>query len=282
VFHLLLSRRQVPDDRSNHAPLRIAGFGACMMSGYPHDSGGFFNIACSHVADDLACSVESKIFSFAGFPAPRAEKYLEPKVIGYAPNYIIIQFASLDALCPVRRGSWSVRSVSGANVGSPRLRKSDQRNHHGKPATTWSWLRWQLACLLGYLQRPEPITPLSAYLPVIERIIDSCIAAGVPPIVLTPFVYGSRYSTRNGVIYSNALRDLIANKPGAVLIDCIAVLRRYPKRAVLLHDGFHLSQNGHAAVGLAIAQRITSHLQRSQVNEKAGVQQADSIVESLK
>ena len=149
---------QMPDDRPNHAPLRVAGFGACMMTGYPHKSGGFFDIACTCVADDLACSVDSKIFSFGGFPAPRAEKYLEPKVIGYAPNYIIIQFASLDALCPVRRSSLSVRVASGTDSGSPsRLRKSGSGD---KPATPWSWLRWELASLLGYLRRLEPITPL--------------------------------------------------------------------------------------------------------------------------
>jgi hypothetical protein len=269
----------MPNDRPNHAPLRVAGFGACMMSGYPHKTGGFFDIACTRVADDLACSVESKIFSFGGFPAPRAEKYLEPKVIGYAPNCIIIQFASLDALCPVRRSSLHVR---GASVGTPaRLVKSDNRNYDGKPATPWSWLRWELASLWGYLRRLEPITPLCAYLPVLERMIDSCIAADVTPIVLTPFVYGSRFSTRNGVTYANALRELITNKPGAVLVDCIEVLRACPKRAVLQHDGFHLSQNGHAAVGLAIAQRIISHLERPQKKETlrtpSGFPQADGI-----
>jgi hypothetical protein len=40
------------------------------------------------------------------------------------------------------------------------------------------------------------------------------------------------------------------------------VLRAYPKRAILQHDGFHLSQNGHAIVGLAIAHQMTAHLQR--------------------
>ena len=102
------------DNGPNHAPLRVAGFGACMISGYPHKSGGFFNIACTHIAEGLACPVESEIFSFGGFPATRAEKYLEPRVIGYAPNYVIIQFGSLDALCPVRRRSLSVRGASGA------------------------------------------------------------------------------------------------------------------------------------------------------------------------
>jgi hypothetical protein len=249
----------------NRAPLTVAGFGACMMSGYPHKNGGFFDIACSHVAERLACPVESKIFSFGGFPAPRAEKYLEPKVIGCAPNYVVIQFGSLDALCPVRPSSLSVRDGSDTHSRSrPRLGESDSRNPQRRPATPWSWLRWELAALLGYLRGLEPITPLSAYLPVMERMIDFCIAANVTPVVLTPFVYGSRYSMRNGVTYANALRELIANKPGAILVDCIEVLRPYPKRTVLHHDGLHLSQNAHAAVGLAIAQHIISHLQRSQ------------------
>jgi lysophospholipase L1-like esterase len=93
-----------------------------------------------------------------------------------------------------------------------------------------------------------------------ERMIDACISADVTPIALTPFVYGSRYSMRSGVTYASALRELISNKPGAVVVDCIEVLRPYPKRTILPHDGFHLSQKGHAAVGLAIAEQITSHL----------------------
>jgi len=102
---------------------------------------------------------------------------------------------------------------------------------------------------------------------VMDRMISACIAADMSPIVLTPFVYGSLYSMRNGVTYANALRELITNKPGAVLVDCIEVLRAYPKGAVLQHDGFHLSQNGHAVVGLAIAQQIISHFQRRQINK---------------
>jgi hypothetical protein len=82
----------MPDSSLNHVPLRIAGFGACMITAYPQKSAGFFNVACTRISDELACSVESKTFGFGGFPTPRAEEFLEPKVIGCAPNYIIIQF----------------------------------------------------------------------------------------------------------------------------------------------------------------------------------------------
>jgi hypothetical protein len=233
-----------------------------MITGYPHKSGGFFNIACAHVSEDLACSIESKIFSFGGFPAPRAENHLL-KIIGYNPNYVIIQFGSLDALCPVRRSSLCVRYAPGDGLGSPaRLGKTRGKVYDGKPATLLSWFRWQLAGFLGYLRRLEPITPLPDYLPAMERMIDFCIAVGVTPIVLTPFVYGSRYSTRSGVTYANALRELIGDKRDAVVVDCFEALRVYPKRAILQHDGFHLSEKGHAVVGLAIARQIISHLHR--------------------
>jgi hypothetical protein len=250
----------MPNDYSNQEPLRVAGFGSCMIGGYPHDScHGFFNVACAHVAEDLSRLVESKIFSFGGFPAPRAEKYLAAKAISHAPNYIVIQFASFDAPCPVRRGRLYFSGTSSVKVGgSARLQESDDRNSR-KQAGPSSWLKWELASILGFLQKLEPTTPLSAYIPVMERMIDSCIAADVTPIVLTPFVYGSRYSMRNGVTYANALRELVTERPDAVLVDCIEALRTYPKRAVLQHDGLHLSQEGHAIVGLAVAQRITSH-----------------------
>jgi hypothetical protein len=282
---------QMPDDHPDHAPLKIAGFGACMITGYPHKSGSFFTIACNQVAKDLACPVESKIFSFGGFPAPRAGKYLEPKVRSYAPNYVIIQFASLDALCPVRRSSLSIRSsssvrgVSGAGLGSPAsVWNTDNTSQQGKPATPWAGLRWELASLWGYLRKLEPTTPLSAYLPAMERMINSCIAANATPIVLTPFVYGSRYSMASGVAYANALRELIANRRGAALVDCIEVLRTYPKRAVLQYDGFHLSKKGHEVVGLAVAQRITSHLQGPQIDKASprpsDVRQAEGFATS--
>jgi hypothetical protein len=61
-------------------PLRIAGFGACMITGYPHKGGGLFEIACGLIEKGLSRPVESTIVSLGGFPAPRAEKYLKHKI----------------------------------------------------------------------------------------------------------------------------------------------------------------------------------------------------------
>jgi hypothetical protein len=240
----------------SHTPLKVAGFGACMISGYPHDSGGFFDIACTRIAEDLTCSLESKIVSLGGFPAPRAEKYLALKVMGDAPNYVIIQFAAYDAACHVRQRRLSTSSSGTGGSGA------ENRARLARSATRLSRLRWELASVWSYFQRPSPITPLSAYIPVMERMIDSCIAAGATPVVLTPFIYGSRYSTRNGVAYATALQEVLSRKSDGVLVDCIEALRAYPAHTVLQRDGFHLSPKGHAIVGLAVAQRVMSHLRR--------------------
>lgn len=238
----------------NYAALRIAGFGACMISGYPHKSGGLFEVACSKISQSTETPVESKVFSFGGFPAPRAQKYLKSKVFGYQPRYIVIQLAALDALCPVRRSS----SASGS-----------ARRETGSQIKTASWrsyARWLIAALIGYMRNLEPVTPLSLYIPAIEGMLEMCIAANMVPIVLTPFVYGSRYSMKNALVYAEVLRGLVAAKPGAHLVDCIEVLRPYAKCQVLQHDGFHLSQVGHAVVGTAIAKCITSDIHAADVH----------------
>src|SRR5580692_9240847 len=65
---------------SDVSPLRIAGFGACLITGYPHQGAGMFEVACGLVERRLSRPVQSEIVSLGGFPAPRAEKYLKKKV----------------------------------------------------------------------------------------------------------------------------------------------------------------------------------------------------------
>ena len=60
---------------NTHAPkpaLRIAGFGACMISGYPHQGGGLFEVGCAAIEKSLLHPVQSIFVSLGGFPAPRA------------------------------------------------------------------------------------------------------------------------------------------------------------------------------------------------------------------
>jgi hypothetical protein len=236
------------DAGSGSAELTIVGFGACMIAGYPHETEGLFEVACRQIEKRLSRPVRSTVASLGGFPAPRAAKYLKRKALDSKPDYVVIQLASTDAQCPVRSENRSTSSMPG--------RKADL-SHHRRPATPISRLRWELASLVGHLRKIDPITPLPLYVAAMERIVKDCEDAGAIPVVLSPFVYGSRYTMKVATSYTNALQELSKGQ-NVILVDCVQALESVPRRLVLQHDGFHLSPIGHRLVGQAIAQSIVA------------------------
>ena len=242
---------------SDISPLRIAGFGACMITGYPHKGAGLFEVACGLVERRLARPVLSTVVSLGGFPAPRAEKYLKGKVFNFDPQYIVIQFGATDAQCPIRTGSRPTDSCSEPTTeGNLKTAARRSTSYHDQPATVLSRLRWQVASLIGHLRKIEPITPLSPYIAAIERMVQDCRSVGITPIVLSPFVYGSQYTNRNAIRYVNALHELHSRAEDMIFVDCASQLARFSKSMILQHDGFHLSRVGHNLVGEAIGQAI--------------------------
>jgi len=236
--------------------LRVAGFGACMITGYPHKGLGFFEVACRSIEKRLLRLVQSRTVSLGGFPAPRAEKYLRKKVFDFNPHYIVIQCGATDAQCPIRatsRPADNTHLVPGVSARAVHHKKSlgikrflstrlNQlgRTTHDTPYGILSPVRWELASAIGFLRRIEPITPLSAYIPAMRRMIEDCISSDITPVVLSPFVYGSRYTTRKAIVYTNALRELCLTVRGAVFIDCMRALEAFPRSVSLMNDGFHL------------------------------------------
>ena len=89
--------------------------------------------------------------------------------------------------------------------------------------------------------------------------MKDCEDAGAIPVVLSPFVYGSRYTMKGGHEHTNALRELSKGQ-NVILVDCVQALESVPRRLVLQHDGFHLSPIGHRLVGQAIAQSIVANV----------------------
>jgi lysophospholipase L1-like esterase len=232
-----------------------------MITGYPHKGGGLFEIACNLIEKGLSRPVQSTIASLGGFPAPRAAKYLKSRVFDFDPNYVVIQFGATDAQCPIRTRSRPNDCRSGPSTDRGLKSSFDLGvSYHSQPATLFSPLRWELASLIGHLRRIDPITPLSSYIAAIERMVDDCRSAGITPVVLSPFVYGSRFTMRNAVFYTNALHELLGAQD-AILVDCISLLERFSKSLILQHDGFHLSPEGHNVIGEAIAQAIVTDVQ---------------------
>lgn len=254
-----VSFRSLPNDVSS---LRIGGFGACMITGYPHEGEGLFEVASELVEQRLSRPVQSRIVSLGGFPAPRAEKYLKKKLFHFDPKYIVLQFGATDAQCPVRVGSRPVEDCSSLSTNSNSRHSAALGNasYHGQPATALSPLRWQLASVIGRLRKIEPITPLASYVAAIERMVDDCRSVGIKPVVLSPFVYGSRYTMRKAVHYVDALRQLNSRKTNMIFVDCFSLLANFPKSKVLQHDGFHLSRLGHKLVGEAIGSAIAEDI----------------------
>jgi hypothetical protein len=244
-------------------PLRIAGFGACMITGYPHQGAGLFEVACGLVERRLSRPVQSTIISLGGFPAPRAQMYLKKKVFGFNPQYVVIQFGATDAQCPIRAGSRPTDQLSSPSAKDNPSQSAASRattSYHGQPATALSPLRWQLASAIAYLRRIEPITPLSSYIAAIECMVDDCRSAGIKPVVLSPFVYGSRYTMRKAMPYVDALRELGSRAQDLILVDCMRLLADSSKSRILQHDGFHLSRLGQNLVGEAVGQAIVADI----------------------
>jgi lysophospholipase L1-like esterase len=248
----------IPNRRDEASSLRIAGFGACMITGYPHQGAGLFEVACRLVKERLSLPVLSTIVSLGGFSAPRAEKYLKKKLFGFNPQYIVIQFGATDAQCPIRAENRSTDRRSSLNTDSNSDLSAAQNaaSYHARPASVLSPLRWQLVSAIGHIRRLDPITPLSPYVAAIQHMVDECRLARIKPVVLSPFVYGSGYTARNAIAYVDALRELNSRSPGMIFVDCFRQLADFPKIRTLQADGFHLSRLGQNLVGEAVGKAI--------------------------
>jgi lysophospholipase L1-like esterase len=238
-----------------------------MISGYPHDADGMLEVACASIEQQVSRPVLSKVVSLGGFSGPRAEKYLNRKVLDFNPHFVVIQFASTDAQRPVRKGNRPGSSMHAAGTTGSLATPNRDALYHRREATAFSSLRWAIASLIGRVRKLQPITPLPIHLAAIQQMAKECRAAGAMPVVLSPFRYGSRYTQNNAIAYTRALQDL-AKAEGFIFIDCMQELSSRTKRNVLQHDGFHLSQLGHRLIGHAIANAILATLLSEETIER--------------
>ena len=240
-------------NQNNISSTKIAGFGACMIGGYPHESGGLFEIACGLVEKTLSLPVQSRVSTLGGFSAPRAEKYLKLRILSCNPDYVVIQFGSTDASCPIQSKHRLTENSFQSGV-------SHARNSPINRPSTVTIARWRLQSLVARFRKPDPVTSLSSYVAAIKHMVDDCILAQVTPIVLSPFIFGASYSTENAIKYTNALRYVFSKMNQVIFIDCVQLLSKFPNSKVLLSDGFHLSRFGHNLIGEAIAQAVVADI----------------------
>jgi lysophospholipase L1-like esterase len=103
--------------------------------------------------------------------------------------------------------------------------------------------------------------------------VDDCRSADITPVVLSPFVYGSRYTMGKAIPYVDALHELHSRAQGMIFVNCASLLANFSKRMILQHDGFHLSREGHNLIGEAIGQAIVADIKINGRGEDARRQQ---------
>ena len=222
-----------------------------MIDGFPHQpTDSFFHHAVTRLRQETAQVVTTSMFTMGGFPVPRVLRHLESKCLALHPDIVVVQFGATDLVVPLRRKKNRDGTTSAA--------------FHGRsvaPATLKSRIWWQFQGLAGDLLQLEPVTPVGAYLETKGEIIRTLLAHNIIPVVVSPFVFGSRRSDRNARYCSGRLQELVATLPKAHFVDAYAALNRHPRHQMLLADGGHLSLAGQQVVAaelLIVLKRIVA------------------------
>lgn len=229
--------------------LSIAGFGACMIAGYPLSlETGFLHQAVQHLHQTGEFTVAFEIVAMGGFPAHRAHKHLAKKVLSKRPDIVVLQFGSTDASAPLRNNFLSRQRLRNQSQGAENVSQLPPDSH--------DLLKWRLRSFASELLLVPPIAPLQSYQAALLGMVDECRKAGSKVVVVSPFVMGGRRSDRFARGYTRALQESLPRCPEVHFLDAHALLSQSPRHQMLLRDGFHLSPAAHQKIGVALAQAI--------------------------
>jgi hypothetical protein len=137
------------------------------------------------VASDLierrpSRSVRTTIVNPAGSSAPHAEKHLQG-VLSSGPDYVVFEFGSTDAHCPIYGAGRSSTFSDGLGAFD-----KDAESYPNKAPTFLSTLSWELASLIGYIWKVDPITPMPQHVAAIMLMARACRHVGRPRLSCRP------------------------------------------------------------------------------------------------
>ena len=229
--------------------LSITGFGACMIAGYPLQAEeGFLHRAVEQLRDEGRRQVALESISMGGFPAQRACHHFAKRCLARRPDVVVLQFGSTDASAPLRNAFFLRGSLH--NGSHSRGKVSDQ------PPSMKDLVKWRLRSLASDLLLVPSLSPLEDYLAAIQTMVAEGCAAGCDVVVVSPFVMGGGRSNRGARRYTRAQELRLRKFPRAHFLDAHDLLSRWPRRRMLLCDGFHLSPEAHQKLGRALAEMI--------------------------
>ena len=215
----------------------IRGFGACMIGGFPHrQEDSFFHHAVERLRQETGQDIVDSLFTMGGFPVTRVPRHFHARCLAAEPDIVVLQFGSSDLVVPVRHRPQASSSIS------------VQRHVSARRATALDRLNWQVRSLIGDGLRLTPVTPPDKYLETMLLLTQTLVEHQVIPVVLSPFVFGSRRSDRLARDCGVRLQQSLAALPFAFYVDAYAALDGKPRERMLLRDGAHLSLAGQQVV----------------------------------
>jgi lysophospholipase L1-like esterase len=249
-------------------PLRIDGFGACMISGYPNlPQESFFFYFRELLEADLKGPVAHSTLSLGGFPISRVAKQLKKAVAGH-PDFLLVQFGSTDITVSLKQSLLS--RLAHQFHYSVKLPGSGSKSKSKAPVNMEpfrsSWGRRSFELLKLGLCRILSVEPIhggaSVYKESMEEICRGALSAGAIPILLAPFPHGDRVSDGWARRYRDIL-EKIARRHDCIFVDTYRGLCQIPKEALLLDDKLHLSLFGHRLVGKLIHEAAAERILQS-------------------
>ena len=243
-----------PSPDQSRETITIAGFGACIITGYPvPEEAGFLRKAIARAQTEVDVEIKYSIATLTACPAPTAVERLEENAFAHNPDIVVLQFGQTDAKIAVRR-LWN--EVLGRRPPpKPFILASD------RPPRLENRLDAFFRGCAGLALGARPVTSRSDYRRSIAKMVDSVVSFGAYPIVFTPFVFDNFLADAWARCYSCDLVADFAGRPDVCVIDGWNPLAQYPRNKILLHDGIHLSQLGHDILAQCLTPKLVERIQ---------------------
>jgi len=241
------------NDANNLKTIKIAGFGACMMGGYPFSSdASFYHHAIYALSRDLpSLKIEERNCTINGCSLIQSFTYLEDVFYSNKPDILIVQFGGVDASISIRTklsfGLFRKRGTSKLF----NLLKLEQR------LGGWHILKWKILGIISTLLCLKPFTPIELYLETFLKVVNECKSRGIAVIAVTPFRMGNSRSDHFAKLFSEAI-EKASQEQSFHCLNSWKTLSTSPIEKILLIDGFHLTLYAHEILGKALNQKVKS------------------------